>query len=136
MEFASASSRDGLEVISKCAFEADGTKVCKDSTGQLQESREQQTILPDGSREVTYFQGSKVLSREVTQFDEKGAAIASKVYLSDGKLSSEDLKLPNGDDEWKIYDDNGHVILDEQTRGSRDKTRFDSVFVWDAPPTR
>lgn len=125
VEFASASSRDGFEVISKCAFEADGTKVCKDSTGQLQESREQRTILPDGSREVTYFQGSKVLSREDTQFDEKGAAIASKVYRSDGKLSSEDLKLPNGDDEWKIYDDNGLVTLDWQTRESPDKTRFD-----------
>lgn len=126
VEFASASSRDGFEVISKCAFEADGTKVCKDSTGrQLQESREQRTILPDGSREVTYFQGSKVLSREDTQFDEKGAAIASKVYRSDGKLSSEDLKLPNGDDEWKIYDDNGLATLDWQTRESPDKTRFD-----------
>lgn len=125
VEFASASSHDGFEVISKCSFEADGTKVCKDSTGQHQESREQQTILPDGSREVTYFQGSKVLSREVTQFDEKGAATASKVYRTDGKLSSEDLTLPNGDDEWKIYDDNGHVILDIQTRVSQDKTRFD-----------
>jgi hypothetical protein len=125
VEFASASSPDGIEVICKCAYEADGTKVCKDSTGQRQESREQQTILPDGSREVTHFQGSKVAYREVTQLDEKGASIAFKVYHSDGELSSETLILPNGDEEWKIYDDNGHVISDMQTRESQDKTRFD-----------
>jgi hypothetical protein len=125
VEFPSALSRDRFEVISKCAFKVDGTKVCNDSTGRHQESRERRATLPDESREVTYYQGSKVLNREVTQFDEKGKAVAFKGYRSDGKLSSEDLKLPNGNDEWKLYDDNGHPVLDWETRVSDDEARLD-----------
>ena len=125
VEFASASGRDGVEAISRCTFKTDGTKVCDDSTGQRQESREQRTILPDGSREVTYFLGSKVLSREVTQFDEKGTAIGSRNYDKNGNVTSVNSTLVNGNDEWKIYDANGRTLSDEQTRKSDDKTRFD-----------
>ena len=125
VEFASASSPDGFEAISRCSFKADGTKVCNDSTGQHQESRDQRTILPDGSREVTYFLGSEVLSREVTQFDDKGAVIALKVYGRGGKLSSEELTPREGDTESKIYDEKGQVVLNERTRISQDETRFD-----------
>lgn len=125
VEFASASSRDGFATISRCAFKVDGTKVCNDSTGQHQESRERRATLPDGSREVTYYEGSKVVSREVTQFDENGKPVAIKGYRSDGKLNSENLTLPNGNDEWKVYDDSGHVVLDEETHVSDDEARFD-----------
>jgi|SRR5215469_1750948 len=125
VEFASASSRDGFEAISRCAFKVDGTKVCDDSNGQHQESRERRATLPDGSREVTYYLGAKVLNREVTQFDEKGKAVAFKGYRSDGKLNSENSTLPNGNDEWKVYDDNDHVVLDQETRVSDDEARFD-----------
>jgi hypothetical protein len=128
VEIASASSRDRVEVISKCTFKADGTKVCTDSTGHHQESRRQETTLADGSREVTYFLGSKMESREVTRFDEKGRAVASRIYEGNGRLTSEDSTLLNDDDETtvsKIYDERGHVSLNQQTRVSGDKTRFD-----------
>ena len=80
IEFASASSGDNIVAVSKCMFEANGAKVCNGSAGQQQESREQRNTLPDGTREVTYFQDSKVETREVTQFDENGEVVAMKVY--------------------------------------------------------
>ena len=128
IEFVSASSGDSILAVSKCMFEASGAKVCNDSTGQHQESREQRTMLPDGTREVTYSQDSKVETREVTQFDEKGKVVTFKVYRSNGKLSSEELKSPNGDDEWKIYDDSDVVVSDERTRHSDDQNRIDRWF--------
>lgn len=82
-------------------------------------------MLPDGSREITYFWGSRVMSREVTQFDQKGTAVASRTYRSNGQLSSESLTLPNGEDEAKIYDDGGNLISDVRTRVSDNKHRFD-----------
>lgn len=77
---------------------------------------------------MTYFQDSKVATREVTQFDDKGEVVAFRVYRSNGKLSSEELKFPNGDDEWKIYDDSGGVVSDERTRDSDDQNRIDRWF--------
>jgi hypothetical protein len=128
IEYASGSNGDSVLVISKCTFAADGSKACNDSTGQQQESREERTILRDGSREVTYFQDSKVVTREVTQFNENGKSVAFRVYRNDGKLSSEELKLPNGDDEWRIYNDSGVVVSDERTRESDDHSRIDRWF--------
>jgi hypothetical protein len=64
----------------------------------------------------------------VTQFDEKGKSVRFRVYSSNGKLSSEELRLPNGDDEWKIYDDSGVVVSDERTRDSDDQNRIDRWF--------
>jgi len=125
IEFASASSRDGFESISKCTFQSDETKVCTDSTGRTQETRKEETTLPDGSREVTFLRDSSLDDREVTRFDEKGNAIGSRHYDKNGKLTSENSTLLNGDDEWKIYDENGRTVLDQQTRGSDDKARFD-----------
>jgi hypothetical protein len=124
-EFVSASSRDRFEAISKCTFQAEGTKVCTDSTGRTQDTRKEDTTLPDGSREVTYLRDSKVDNREVTRFDEKGNAVASSNYDKNGRLTSEDSTLLNGDDEWKIYDENGRIVLKQQTREADDKTRFD-----------
>jgi len=126
--FVSGSSGENIIAVTKCTFEADGSKVCNDGAGQQQESRERRTILPDGSREVTYLHDSKVETREVTQFDQKGRPVASRVYSSNGKLSSEDLRLPNGDDESKIYDAGGVVISDERTRASNDLNRIDRSF--------
>jgi len=128
IEFASASSGDSIIAVSKCMFKANGAKVCNEGTGRRQESREQRTILPDGTREVTYFQDSKVETREVTQFDDKGEVVAFRVYRSNGRLSSEELKSPNGDDEWRIYDDSGIVVSDERTRDSDDQNRIDRWF--------
>jgi hypothetical protein len=128
IEFVSASSGENIVTVSKCTFEADGSKVCNDSRGQEQGSREQRTTLPDGSREVTYIQDSKVATREVTRFDETGRSVDVKSYGSNGKLSSEELRLPNGDDEWKIYDDNGVVVSDQRTRNSEDENRIDRWF--------
>ncbi len=125
IEFASASSRDRLLAISKCTFQADGTEVCTDSTGRTQETQKKETTLPDGSREVKYLRDSKVDNREVTHFDEKGNAVGSHNYDKNGKLTSENSTLLNGDSEWKIYDENGRIVLDQQTRASDDKTRFD-----------
>lgn len=128
IEFASASGRDGFEAISKCAFSADGTRVCTDSTGHHQEERKEETTLPDGSREVTYFRGSNMESREVTRFDEKGRAVASRSYDGNGRLTSEDSTLLSDDGEtttWKIYDESGHVASNVRTRVPDDKTRFD-----------
>jgi hypothetical protein len=125
IEYSSASSRDGIVAITKCTFEADGSEVCNDSAGQQQESIEQRNILPDGSREVKYFQNTKVVSREVTRLNETGIVVAFRVYRDDDRLSSEELKLPNGDDEWKIFDDSGEVVSDERTRISEDKNRID-----------
>lgn len=82
-------------------------------------------MLPNGSREITYFYGPKVISREVTQFDADGKAVADKSFRSDGELSSEELTLPNSDDETKIYDESGKLISDERTRVSENKSRFD-----------
>lgn len=128
IEFASGSNGDNILVISKCTFGADGSKDCINSTGREQESREQRTMLPDGSRELTYFEASKVVTREVTQFDESGKSVAFRVFHNNGKLSSEELKLPNGDDEWKIYDDSGIVVSDVRTRHSDDQNRIDRWF--------
>jgi hypothetical protein len=128
IEFASGSSGENIVAVTKCTFEADGSKVCNDSRGQQQESREQRNILPDGSREVTYFQGSKVVGREVTQADEKGKSLGFRAYGSNGKLTSEELRLPNGDEEWKIYDDSGVVVSDQRTRNSGDQNRIDRWF--------
>jgi hypothetical protein len=128
IEFVSGSRGENIVAVSKCTFEADGSKVCNDSRGQQKESREQRTILPDGSREMTYFQGSKMEAREVTQFDEKGKSVRFRVYRSNGKLSSEELRLPNGDDEWKIFDDSGIVVSDVRTRDSDDQNRIDRWF--------
>jgi hypothetical protein len=128
IELISGSSGEYIVAVLKCTFKADGSKVCNDSGGQTQESREQRTILPDGSREVTYFRDSKVETREVTLFDEKGTSVGSRVYSSDGKLTSEELRLPNGDDEWKIYDDSGVVVSDERTRTSDEQNRIDRWF--------
>jgi hypothetical protein len=125
IEFASASNRDGFEAISKCTFRADGTRVCTDRTGRTQETQREETTLPDGSREVTYRTGSKMDNREVTHFDEKGNAVSSRNYDNSGRLTSEDSTLPNGDDEWKIYDEKGKIVQNCQTRESNDKTRFD-----------
>ena len=125
IELASGSSGENIVAVSKCTFEADGSEVCNDSSLQHQESRTQRTLLPDGSREVTYFQDSKVVTREVTQFDEKGEISHFMVYRNNGKLSSEQLRLPNGDNEWKIYDDSEVVVSDEQTRNSDDQTRIE-----------
>ena len=124
-EFASASSRDRFEAISRCTFRADGTAVCTDSTGRTQETRKEDTTLPDGSREVTYLRDSKVDNREVTRFDEKRNAVGSSNYDNNGRLTSEDSTLLNGDDEWKIYDEHGRIVLKQQTREADDKTRFD-----------
>jgi hypothetical protein len=124
-EFASISSASSIEAISTCTFSANGTKTCVDSAGKSQQSRERETTLPDGSIERTYFLGSKVQSREVTLVDESGGAVGSRNFDSEGKLTSEELKLPNGDDESKIYGPSGETVFDEVTRISDDKTRFD-----------
>src|SRR5215469_8130305 len=110
IEFASAASLDRVEIISKCAFQADGTEVCEDSTGHRQETRKQETTLPDGSRELAYFVGSKMQNREVTSFDEKGRAVASHNYDENGRLTSEESTLFGSDGDsttWKIYDQSG-----------------------------
>jgi hypothetical protein len=125
IEFASAVNLGGFETISKCTFQADGTRVCTDSTGRTQETLRKETTLPDGSREVTYLLNSSVDNREVTLFNEKGTAVGSRSYDKSGKLRSEESTLLNGDSEWKIYDENGRIGLDLQTRESDDKTRFD-----------
>lgn len=128
IEFASASSREHFEAISKCTFQADGTESCEDSMGQHQESRKQETTLPDGTREVNYFLGSKMESREVTRFDEKGRAVVSRNYNGNGRLTSEDSTLFSNDGQtrtWKIYDESGHVALNERTHVAEDETRFD-----------
>jgi hypothetical protein len=121
---------EGRQIASgfKCTFEADGSKVCNDSKGQ-QVSREQRTILPDGSREVEakWFEDSKVDTREVTQFDEKGEFAGSRIYGDNDKLLTEDLRLPNGDYELKRYDD-GVLASDERTRTSDDQNRIDRWF--------
>jgi YD repeat-containing protein len=126
IEFASAFSKDRIVAISKCTFKADATKVCTDSTGQHQESRKQETTLANGTREVTYFAGPKIESREVTSFDEKGRTVAFRTYDSDGRLRSETLF--SGDNEtttWKIYDGEGNTALDERTRVPDDGSRLD-----------
>ncbi len=128
IEFASASNRESVIAVSKCSFEPSGSKVCTDTAGQQHESREQRTILPDGSREVTELQDSKVVSRQVTQFDEKGRSVGLKSYDAKGKLSSEESTLPNGDYEWKIYDGSGIVVSDERTRDSDDQNRIERWF--------
>lgn len=125
IEFSTASTPEGVAAISTCTFGADGSKTCIDSAGRHQQSGDRRSILPDGSREVTYFLGSKVLSREVTHFDKKGTAVAFRAYRSNGKLSSEDFTLPDNEDESKIYDESGKVIYDVRTRMSENKSRVD-----------
>jgi hypothetical protein len=124
-EYPAAFTPEGMMDISRCAYQADGSKTCIDDAGQQPESREQRTQLPDGSLEVTSFWGSTMLSRGVTRFNKNGIAIASHTYRRDGTLSSEDVTLPNGDEEVKIYDENGIVSFDERTRVSEAGHRFD-----------
>lgn len=128
IEMVSATSGDSILAISKCSFEADGSRVCNDGTGQQHETREQRTTLPDGSREVIYFQDSKVVNREVTRFDEKGRWLGSRSYGANGKLNSEEFTLPNGDNEWKIYDDSGVVVSDVRTHNSDDEKMLERWF--------
>lgn len=124
-ESASAASAERIEVISKCTFRADGSEVCADSMGHTQKSRSQDAILSDGSHEKTYLLGSNVQSREVTHFDEKGQPKDSQNYDEGGRLISEDSVQPNGDEESKIYDHDGHIVSDQKTHVSDDRTRFD-----------
>src|SRR6185437_9325336 len=128
IEFASAADNEGVVAISKCVFKADGVKLCNDGIGQQQESTEQRATLPDGTREVTHFQNSRVESRELTQLDDKGEVVSFRTYLGNGRLSSEELKYPNGDDEWKIYDESGVVVSDARTRDSNDQNRIERWF--------
>jgi|SRR5579859_138123 len=128
IEFASASSLNRVETISKCTFQGDGTEVCEDSTGHRQETRKQETSLPDGSRELAYFLGSKMQNREVTSFDEKGRPVASHSYGGNGRLISEASTLFGSDGDSttsKIYDESGHVASNERTHMSADSTRVD-----------
>ena len=127
IEFASASSPDRLEAVSKCTLQPHGTRVCTDSTGRTQETQKKETTLPDGSREVTYLRDSKVDNREVTRFNEKGNIVGSRSYDRNGRLTSENSTLPNGDDESTVYDEKGRIVLKEQTRESDDKSRFDRL---------
>jgi hypothetical protein len=87
-----------------------------------------ETTLADGSRESTYSYDSKIESRDVIRFDEKGREVGSRHYNCDAHLTSEDSTLFNSDDEttiWKIYDESGQVALHEETRIAADNTRFD-----------
>jgi hypothetical protein len=143
IEFASAADHEGIIAISKCMFKADGVKLCGDGIGQQQASTEQRATLPDGAREVTHFQNSRVESRELTQLDDKGEVVSFRTYLGNGRLSSEELKYPNGDDEWKIYDESGVVVSDARTRDSNDQNRIERWFydsqgrlVWNLAITR
>jgi len=72
-----------------------------------------------------YLRDSKVDNREVTRFDEKGNTVGSGNYDKNGRLTSEDSTLLNGDDEWRIYDEKGRIVLKQQTHESDDKNRFD-----------
>lgn len=128
IEFAAYVSRDRFEAISKCTFKAAGVKVCTDNTGNHQETRTQETTLADGSREVTYFLGSRMENRDVIHSDEKGRAVASRSYDGNGRLRSEYSTVVSGAGETttsKVYDESGHVALNEQTRVPDDNTRFD-----------
>lgn len=127
-EIVSSSSGDNIVAVSKCSFEPDGSRTCVEDTGQKHQSREQRSTLPDGSREVIYFQDSKVVGRDVTRFDEQGKSIGVKSYGSNGQLHSEEIQLPNGDQEWKIYDEGGTAVSDMRTRESDDKNRIDRWF--------
>lgn len=124
-EFASAVSAERIEAISKCTFRADGSKVCTDSAGHTRESQSQEATLADGSHETTYLLGSKVESRAVTRVDEKGQATGSRNYDERGRLTSEESAQPNGDEEWKLYDRDAHLVSDVKTRISDDRKRFD-----------
>src|SRR6185437_4083142 len=54
--------------------------------------------------------------------------VSFRTYLGNGRLSSEELKYPNGDDEWKIYDESGVVVSDARTRDSNDQNRIERWF--------
>lgn len=126
-EYPAFASRAGLGPISKCTFQADGTKLCAGGSGPAQESRTEETRLPDGMRQVSYFQGGKLESRDVTRSDDNGNSAAWH-YDAKGRLTSEDSTLVDGQGEtttWKIYDDKGEIVLDERTLTAKDKERFD-----------
>lgn len=61
----------------------------------------------------------------MTVVDENGNVIGSRDYDNVGRLTLENSTLPNGNDEMKIYDQNGQSSLYLQTHVSDDKTRFD-----------
>lgn len=48
----------------------------------------------------------------------KGQTFGYRAYNGEGKLHSEELRLPNGDDEWKTYDGKGVYSFDERIRNS------------------
>lgn len=125
LEFPKYIRNDSIGQISKCIYKNDGEEVCTDGSGEQYESQKKETTMADGTHEVTYFLGGKIISREVTVVDENGNVIGSRDYDNVGRLTLENSTLPNGNDEMKIYDQNGQSSLYLQTHVSDDKTRFD-----------
>lgn len=127
IEFASPSGRGGIGVISKCTFKSDG-KVCTESTGQQHEERQEEITLADGRRQRTYYRDSHIEHRSVSRLNEHGIPASSIHYHSEGRIASENTRQSTGEGEsttWKLYDGNGHVLLNWRTLEADDESRID-----------
>ena len=113
---------------SKRTLKPDGTEVWTDSSGRSIESRKKETRFPDGTREVKYFTNSKLAMREVSLRDEQGRTLFIRTFDDQDHLSSEQSTKYDVDPEIttvKIYDEIGHVRLQEVTRVPHDPEWFD-----------
>lgn len=122
-------SAQGYMDIATCSYPASGGKTCTDKAGVREESKSQQTTLPDGSKEIRYFNGDKFDSREVTRSDSAGRVTEFRTYDGEGRLISEQSTQFLSDSElstWKVYNQaSGRLVLHQQTRQPDDESRIE-----------
>jgi hypothetical protein len=129
IEMALGSSGDQIVNISKrTSVKADGTEVWTSSNGYTTETRKQEILLPDGSREVTYYANARVANRDLTRFDEKGRVVGFRSYDGKGNLNTEQSTVFNNEGDvhtWKLYDQEGRIVQQTRTESRNDQSRID-----------
>jgi hypothetical protein len=129
IEIALGSSGDQIVNISKrTSVKPDGTEVWTNSDGHTTESRKQEILLPDGSREVTYYANAEVTNRDLSRFDEKGRVVGFRSYDGKGNLTSEQSTVFSDAGEvntWKLYDHEGRIAVQARTESRDDPSRID-----------
>ena len=127
-EFASAADADRILATTKCTYAVDGAQNCINDQGQQDQSLRKETVLPDGSHEITYYYGAKLQSREIVLYDTESREVGHRNYDNEGKLTSEDstqFEAGGETDAARIYDQRGAIVSHTKTRISADDGRFE-----------
>ena len=121
IETALAFNGNRIVSLSKRTVAPDGTEIWTDSDGH---TSSQKTVSANGVREVTYYQDSKIQSREITHLDEKGRVVAFRSCDAQGRLQSEQSSVFDEEsetDRWIIYNQEERIASDMKTRMGSDR---------------